>query len=70
MFIGIIRQKKPDREEKRSFRSGFSAALSGWVRVILHATIVGVFQEKKTMSATVSGVAGGRGWVFRKKTVQ
>jgi hypothetical protein len=34
MFIGIIRQKKPDREEKRTFRAAFSAALSGWVRVI------------------------------------
>jgi hypothetical protein len=33
MFIGIIRQKKPDRKEKRAFRAGFSAALSGWVRV-------------------------------------
>jgi hypothetical protein len=28
------------------------------------------FQEKKTVSASVSGTAGGRDWVFWKKSVQ
>jgi hypothetical protein len=47
MFIGIIRQKKPDREEKWAFRAGFSSALSGWVRVIACNDCRSFFKKRK-----------------------